>query len=146
MNPQTALANLAGELTAFITLLEQEAAVLASGQADALEPLVSRREAANLRLAGLWQALSASLDLPADVGIHAVRERCSSLAAWRETDDLVRQAEHLNRLNSKLIDEQLRHTQAAVQVLRGAAGNRTLYGSDGRMSEFLNPNRDIDTA
>jgi flagellar biosynthesis/type III secretory pathway chaperone len=68
------------------------------------------------------------------------------LPLWQETEAQVHRAEQLNRLNSKLIDEQLRRTQAAAQVLRAAAGGRTLYGADGRMSDSLIQNRSIDTA
>ncbi|PIV89171.1 MAG: hypothetical protein COW48_01840 [Hydrogenophilales bacterium CG17_big_fil_post_rev_8_21_14_2_50_63_12] len=139
---------LARELSAFINLLEQEAAALATNQADALAPLIAQRETTNRRLADLWQALTRELALPATTTLAALREHCDVLApeAWRQVEDRARHAERLNRLNSLLIDEQLRRTQAAVQVLRSAAGSRTLYGADGRMSDSLNPKRSIDTA
>jgi flagellar biosynthesis/type III secretory pathway chaperone len=139
---------LARELAAFASLLEQEAAALAANQADALTPLINDREAANRRLAGLWQGLTDSLGLPVTAGLAALREQCLGQApeAWRQVEEMAHHAERMNRLNSRLIDEQLRRTQAAVQVLRSAAGSRMLYGADGRMSEFLNPNRSIDSA
>lgn len=148
MNPTAHLDALARELTAFINLLEQEAAVLAANQADALTPLVAQREATNRRLAGLWQALTGALGLPDTAGLSVLRERCAGLApeGWRQVEEMARHAERMNRLNSRLIDEQLRRTQAAAQVLRNAAGSRALYGADGRMSESLNPNRSIDSA
>lgn len=148
MNSTAHLDALARELTAFINLLEQEAAALAVGQADALTPLIVQREAVNRRLSGLWHALTSGLGLPDSAGLPALRERCSDLApeAWRQVEEMARHAERMNSLNSRLIDEQLRRTQAAVQVLRNAAGSRTLYGADGRMSEPLNPNRSIDSA
>jgi len=148
MTLQTTLANLKGELSGFLALLDEETAALGANQADALAPLLTRRDAANRRLSGLWQALSANLALPADAGIAAVRERCAGQAAkeWAAVEALARRAEQQNRLNGKLVDEQLHRTQAALQVLHSAAGNRTLYGSDGRMSDFLDSNRSIDTA
>ncbi len=148
MNPTTHLDALARELAAFISLLEQEAAALAANQADALTPLIAQREAANRRIASLWQALTSGLGQSATSSLAALREQCLSLApeSWRQVEEMARHAERMNRLNSRLIDEQLRRTQAAVQVLSNAAGSRTLYGADGRVSEFLNPNRSIDSA
>ncbi len=146
MSPKSAIAQLKDELDQFVALLEEEAGILGSNQADALVPLVFRRDAANRRLASLWQQLSSALALPADAGFNTVRERCTGLPLWQETEAQVHRAEQLNRLNSKLIDEQLRRTQAAAQVLRAAAGGRTLYGADGRMSDSLIQNRSIDTA
>lgn len=142
------LDTLAQELDAFISLLEQEAAALSANQADALVPLIEQREGANRRLAGLWQDLTSELGMPATAGLAGLREHCIGLAPeeWRQVEEMARHAERLNRLNSRLIDEQLRRTQAAMQVLRSAAGNRMLYGADGRMSELLNSNRSIDTA
>ncbi len=148
MNPAAHLDALARELTAFISLLEQEAAALAANQADALTPLISQREAANRRIASLWQALTSGLGQSATSSLAELREQCLRLApeSWRQVEGMARHADRMNSLNSRLIDEQLRRTQAAVQVLGNAAGSRTLYGADGRMSEFLNPNRSIDSA
>jgi flagellar biosynthesis/type III secretory pathway chaperone len=148
MNRIPHLDTLVQELTSFINLLEQEAAALAANQADALAPLIAQRATANRRLAGLWQALTTGLGLPATTPLAELRGRCAALAPeeWRQVEDMAHHADRLNRLNSRLIEEQLRRTQAAVQVLRSAAGSRMLYGADGRMSEFLNPNRSIDTA
>jgi flagellar biosynthesis/type III secretory pathway chaperone len=139
---------LAQELGAFISLLEQEAAALAGNQADALTPLIGQREIANRRLAGLWQGLTGELGVPVTTGLAGLREHCIGVApeGWRQVEEMARHAERLNRLNSRLIDEQLRRTQAAVQVLRSAAGSRMLYGADGRMSDLLDTNRSIDTA
>lgn len=148
MNPTPHIDALARELAAFIDLLEQEAAALAANQADALSPLTTLRESTNRRLAGLWQSLTGSLGLPAASSLATLGERCLALApdAWRQLEELARHAERMNRLNSRLIDEQLRRTQVAVQVLRNAAGGRALYGADGRASDLFNPNRSIDTA
>ena len=134
------LADLASELDRFSTLLEQEAAALGSGKADALAPLIAQREVMNRRLASLWQALLDSVGLPAGAALATVRERCGG-EAWQQVEQQLQRTERMNRLN-----EQLRRTQAAVQVLQSAAGNRTLYGADGRMSDFSNLNRTIDTA
>jgi hypothetical protein len=148
MNLVSHLDTLADELVTFSALLEEEATILAANQADALAPLIARRDTANRRIAGRWQGLTGSLGLPATTGLDALRQHCQDAApeAWRRMETLAHQAERLNRINSRIIDEQLRHTQAAMQVLRNAAGSRAPYGADGRVSDFLNPNRSIDTA
>jgi len=139
---------LAHELSAFISLLEQEAAALAANQADALTPLIAQRESANRRLAERWLDLTSELRLPITTALAVLREHCLGQApeSWRQVEEMVRHAERLNRLNSHLIDEQLRRTQMAVQVLHSAAGSRMLYGADGHMSELPNSNRDIGSA
>ncbi len=148
MSPMTQLDALAHELGAFIDLLEQESGALAANQADNLAPLIQQRESANLRLSRLWQALALDMGQAAGTSMEALRERCQALAPehWQRVEEKLRHADWLNRLNSRLIDEQLRRTQLAIQVLRHAAGGRTLYGADGRVSEFLNHNRSIDSA
>lgn len=148
MNCAPHLDALARELGAFVELLEQEAATLAANQADALPPLIEQREAANRRLAALWRDLTHSLGLPPMTQLVDLRGPCLDQApdAWRQVEELARHAERMNRLNGRLIEEQLRRTQAAVQVLSDAAGSRTLYGADGRVSEFIHSNRSIDTA
>ncbi len=148
MNPVPQLDALARELAAFIELLEQEATALAASQADALGPLTARRDSMNRRIASLWLNLTGSLGLPDSSPFTVLGERCLALApdAWRQVEELARHAERMNRLNSRLIDEQLRRTQVAVQVLRNAAGGRTLYDADGRVSDLFQSNRSIDTA
>lgn len=148
MNPVLAMDALTHELAAFIDLLEREAAALAANQADALEPLTARREQANRRLAEAWRNLTAGLGEPATATLEILRARGLTTApeAWRQVEELARHAERMNRLNSRLIDEQLRRTQTAVQVLRDAAGGRALYGADGQVSNLFNSNRSIDTA
>lgn len=148
MNPAPQLDALARELTTFIDLLEQESAALAANQADALGPLTTQRDGMNRRIASLWLNLTGSLGLPGSSPFSTLGERCLALApdAWRQVEELARHAERMNRLNSRLIDEQLRRTQVAVQVLRNAAGGRTLYDADGRVSDLFQSNRSIDSA
>ncbi|MDO9227316.1 MAG: flagellar protein FlgN [Pseudomonadota bacterium] len=148
MNPAAHLEALARELEVFIDLLEREASALGANQADALAPLTMQRESTNRRLADLWRDLTRALGLPATTRLDALRESSLGVApdAWRQVEELARHADRMNRLNSRLIDEQLRRTQVAVQVLRNAAGGRALYGADGRVSDLFNPNRSIDSA
>jgi flagellar biosynthesis/type III secretory pathway chaperone len=58
---------------------------------------------------------------------------------------LTQEAARLNRINGRLIEEQMRSTQAAMQVLQSAS-IRSLYGSDGRLSNVLDNYRSIDSA
>ena len=148
MNPSAQLDALVRELGAFIGLLEQEAEVLAANRTDALSPLIAQRDGMNQRLASLWKSLTQSLGMPATANLTTLRECCQRSAAesWRQVEEMTRHAEKMNRLNSRLIDEQLSRTQLAIQILRNAAGSRTLYGANGRVSELHNPNRSIDSA
>lgn len=148
MNTPPHLQALAQALVSFIQLLEREAAVLAANQADDLPPLIEQREVANRQLASHWQALAKELHLSSDAPLAALRARCRELdpEAWGHVEESIRHAERMNRQNSRLIDELLRRTQAAVQVLRNAAGGRTLYGADGQVSDLYPTNRSIDSA
>lgn len=142
------LTALARELQAFLTLLEEESAILERGDADALPPLTQQREQANRRIAGLWLDLARAAGLTRDASLTAMRQRVASSApeVWEQVEILARLAEARNRQNSRMIDEQLRRAQAAAQVLRGAAERRALYGADGLASDFFIPHRSIDTA
>jgi flagellar biosynthesis/type III secretory pathway chaperone len=66
-------------------------------------------------------------------------------ADWQLLEKLTADAARLNRVNGRLIEEQMRRTQAAMQVLQSAS-TRSLYGADGRFSDGLNLNRSIDSA
>lgn len=148
MTPAKALADLARELGDFIALLEEEAGILDSGQADALSPLTQRRELANRSIAGLWRELAVAARLPADTPLTHLRERVAGTApqAWTRVEELAQRVARMNRQNSLLIDEQLRRAQTAAQVLRGAAKSRVLYGADGLVSDLPSTQRSIDTA
>jgi flagellar biosynthesis/type III secretory pathway chaperone len=144
------LSHLARELEAFLALLEEEALALSAGNPDRLSELVSQRQHASLRLAGHWKELAAQLQLPPQAGFAALRDkamaRAAPSAAWRALESLTREAARLNQVNGRLIEEQMRRNQAAMQVLQSAVASRGLYGADGRVSDFPNLNRSIDSA
>lgn len=145
------LADLTRDMRAFLALLQREGTALASGDAEGLSRLVAERQNLSLGIADLWKTVAGLLGMPARAGFVLLRDKALSEpgarpAAWRELEDLSREAARLNQVNGRLIEEQLRRNQAAMQVLQSAAANRGIYGADGRVSDFLNVNRSIDTA
>lgn len=144
------LAALTRELEAFLALLEEEAGALAAGDSERVGELVQLRQDTSLRLAGHWQALAGQLGLPAQSGFAALRERAmagaQASALWHDLEALTREAARRNQLNGRLIEEQMRRNQAAMQVLHSALASRGLYGADGRVSDFPTFSRSIDSA
>jgi flagellar biosynthesis/type III secretory pathway chaperone len=137
------------QLEGFLTLLEEEALALASGNSEHLGELTTQRLSASRKLAEDWRLLAAQLGLSAEAGLPALRLRAFSDAPpgvnWQRLETLTHEAARLNRVNGRLIDEQMRRTQAAMQVLQGAS-SRGLYGSDGRLNDILETTRSIDSA
>jgi flagellar biosynthesis/type III secretory pathway chaperone len=137
------------QLTDFIALLEQEAIALTSGHSEQLAELTARRQIASQQIAEGWRELAAQLGLPAEAGLPALRLRAFSDAApnqhWLRMEKLAHDAARLNRINGRLIEEQMRRTQTALQILQSAS-SRNLYGADGRLNDLLNTSRSIDTA
>jgi flagellar biosynthesis/type III secretory pathway chaperone len=153
MNPlNDLLAVLTRDMKAFLTLLEEESAALAAAQSDRLSRLVLERQTLSLGIADHWKQVAARLGMPAQAGFAALRDKAladpaqTQPAAWRELEGLAREASRLNQVNSRLIDEQLRRNQAAMQILQSAAANRGIYGADGRVTDFFNVQRSIDSA
>jgi len=150
MNPlDTYLNPLNQQLENFLALLEEEAIALASGNSELLGELTQQRQIISQQLAEAWRQLAEQLGLAADTGLPAMRLRAFSGAApspyWQRLEKLTHEASRLNRVNGRLIEEQMRRTQAAMQVLQSAS-SRGLYGSDGRMNDLLNTTRSIDSA
>ncbi|MEW5788696.1 MAG: flagellar protein FlgN [Pseudomonadota bacterium] len=147
---EQSLAHLRRELEAFLALLEEEGKVLGVGNADLLTGLTEQRRTQSLRIADLWKRLAGQLGTLPQAGFEALRDKAlagkPATPAWQTVEGLVREAARLNQANGRLIEEQMRRNQAAMQVLRNAASSRTLYGADGRMSDFSNLNRSIDSA
>ncbi|OYY93154.1 MAG: hypothetical protein B7Y41_12570 [Hydrogenophilales bacterium 28-61-23] len=147
--PEPSLQTLNHQLEAFLALLEEEAIALAGGNAEQLGELTHQRHAASQRLAESWRQLTQQHGLPANASLPALRIRAFPDAQpdtnWQLLERLTHEADRLNRINGRLIEEQMRRTQAAMQVLQSAS-TRTLYGADGRLSDPKNLNRSIDSA
>ena len=138
------------DLEAFVALLGTESKALASGDADHLAGLSGERQTLGLGIAERWKTLGAALGLPPGTAFAELRKKGESVhpdpSRWSMLERLSREAYRLNQINGRLIDEQLRRNQAAIQLLQRAASNRGLYGADGRVTDFLNINRSIDSA
>lgn len=154
MNPlNDRLATLVRDMKTFLALLEEESKALASGDSECLSRLVSERQNLGLGIADHWKSVAGLLGLSPQEGFAALRDKAlagatpaSRSSSWNELENLAREASRMNQVNGRLIEEQLRRNQAAMQILQSAAANRGLYGADGRVTDFLNVNRKIDTA
>lgn len=137
---------LAQALAAFNALLGEEGESLASADSNRLDALLPRRDHAQAGIQQAWRNLTARLGLPAQAGLVELRGRLAANSeAVKRLEQLAEEGSRLNRINGQLIEEQMRRTQAALQVLQNAASRRGLYGSDGRVSNGLNLSRTIDT-
>ena len=150
MSMDTWLEGLVTVLTQFVSILGQEAEALGNSDAEALAGLASRKELQGRELARLWQGLSTELGLQEMVGLPMLRECVSRgilpAQSFDRLEGLCLEAERQNRVNGKLIEEQIRRTQAAMNILQQAAASHSLYGADGRMTGATNRNRSIGSA
>lgn len=142
---------LAEHLEAMRAALEAEGEALQRGEADALPDCVGRKEAQAKALIAVWGDLTARLGLaeassPAIVEQAIARADPSLSATWAGIVGLVDEIGRLNRLNGQLIQEQLRRTQTALEILQRAAGQAVLYDAAGRSIELFGSNRSIDEA
>ena len=149
-NLEDALSQLNQTLGEFIKFLEEEAIALASQNAEGLTALLPKRNEIHRVLAGRWLELAKHANTDAPQGLADLRKRLFANApppvAWQQLEELVRVSERLNNINGRLIEEQMRRTQAAMQVLQQSLSSRGVYGADGRVADFLNVNRRIDSA
>ena len=147
---EEAIGQVSQALADFITLLEEEAVALAAQDSDRLAAMLPGRNEVNHRLAGAWLKLSELANTPKPTGIAAMRAKLFADGrpsdAWRRLEELAHISDRLNRVNGRLIEEQMRRTQAAMQVLQNSIASRGIYGADGRVTDIFNVNRRIDSA
>ncbi len=143
---------LSGPLRNLLDTLAREGEVLHSGEVDRLPELTATKERHARALAAGWAALTGQLQLTAPVTRQAIEQALSSRAdaslieAWSRIVGVIDEIQRLNRLNGRLIEEQLRRTQSALDILQSAASQQALYGADGHSVELLAPQRSIDEA
>lgn len=126
-----------GQLVHFVELLKREQELLVEGKAEELLSLAEDKTAA-VRLLQSGEN-TRTLVLARDgvntstQGIQAfVRSESQALQnAWARYLDLARQADELNRLNGKLIRQQMQNNQQALAILLSAS-EIPLYGADGQ--------------
>ncbi len=124
------------QLKEFITLLEQEEALLSSGDTDALLALIPDKNERYRRLQRLSDDRSLLLGrlglVTTDASIRGLLDGLPRvLARWNEVLDLARTASERNTINGKLILERMAHNQAALTVLLSAADQPPLYDAEG---------------
>jgi flagellar biosynthesis/type III secretory pathway chaperone len=145
-----ALGQLNQALADFIQLLEEEAVALAARDAERLGALLPRRNEIHQALAGRWMELARLAGTDEPEGLADMRKRLFAdgpvSPGWRKLEELAQVSDRLNHINGRLIEEQMRRTQAAMQVLQNSLASRGVYGADGKVADFMNLNRRIDSA
>jgi flagellar biosynthesis/type III secretory pathway chaperone len=102
-------------ITAFIALLEREQLVLAQPQAEALEAIAVEK-----------QALLTALQSPAARAVSG-----SSPAQDASMRALVERAQHLNQMNSRLLNMQRTFCDSRLRLLQGGNAGDGLYHANG---------------
>ncbi len=146
----TPLTRLNQALADFIQFLEEEAVALAARDAEQLGALLPRRNEIHRALAGHWMELARSAGIDQPKGLADMRKHLFAAGPvspdWRKLEELAHVSDRLNHVNGRLIEEQMRRTQAAMQVLQNSLASRGVYGADGKVTDFMNLNRRIDSA
>lgn len=124
------------QLREFIALLEQEEALLGSGDTDALLALVPDKNERYRRLQRLSDDRALLLGrlglVTTDASIRSLLDGLPRvLGRWDEVLGLARTASERNAINGKLILERMAHNQAALSVLLSAADQAPLYDAEG---------------
>lgn len=124
------------QLREFIALLEQEEALLSSGDTDALLALVPDKNERYHRLQRLSDDRALLLGrlglVTTDASIRSLLDGLPRvLGRWDEVLGLARTASERNAINGKLILERMAHNQAALSVLLSAADQAPLYDAEG---------------
>ncbi|MGQ9860527.1 MAG: flagella synthesis protein FlgN [Thiobacillaceae bacterium] len=143
---------LSGLLRNLLDTLTLESEVLQRGDTEALAELTASKEWQARALAAGWTVLTDELRLSSPVTRQAIEQALNERSepgvadAWSRIVGLIDETERLNRLNGRLIKEQLRRTQSALDILQSAASQQALYGADGHSVELLSAQRSIDEA
>ena len=128
-----------GALIGFVTLLEQEQALLTAGvQTDLLLELSEQKSNSAINLNRLAESRRSLLqkEIP-NPDAESIQTWLSShcrdgLAAWQDILALAQRAKQLNQVNGELIQMKLRHNQQALTVLINAVNQAGVYGRDGK--------------
>lgn len=136
----TTLQELHSRLAEFAVVLENEATALETLQADALAPLLDKKNHLALAVAQAWSRLVDSTQGEARLRDEVERGLSATPArnrTWRDIRRLAHLAEQLNASNGRLIEAQLQRTRQALDILQQAARRSTVYGADGQMHDFF---------
>ena len=130
--------DMAGLMTGFVAILEEEHEVLTGGTLDRLLPLAERKTEFAARLASLDDLRLRALQSiqqsgQPDIAAWLARRGDSAVRqAWQSVLEFAAKARQLNADNGQLIGERMRHNQQALAVLMAAGERSALYGPDGQ--------------
>lgn len=149
-NLENTLAQLEHTLGIFCQFLEEEAMALAGQDAEKLAAMLPRRDEMHRMLATHWLQLAKLAGTDNPQGLADLRQRLFSQVpppqAWLRLEELVHASDRLNKVNGRLMEEQMRRTQVALQILQHSVTHRGVYDAGGKLTDFLNQNRRIDSA
>lgn len=145
-----ALARLEEALGTFCKFLEEEALALAGQDAERLSAMLPQRDEIHRGLATRWLELAKLAGTDNPRGLADLRKRLFGQApppqTWLRLEELVHVSDRLNKVNGRLMEEQMRRTQVALRILQHSLSSRGVYDSGGRLTDVLNVNRRIDSA
>ncbi len=146
------LESLSNHLRALLDIIAAENRALERGDPESLPQLNQGKEDIARVLTRDWTSLTQGLGLSPPVSRasleHALNDHPEPGLgeAWTRVQALIEETDRLNRLNGRLIDEQLRRTRGAIDILQAAASQRALYGADGYSVDLFSKSREIDEA
>jgi flagellar biosynthesis/type III secretory pathway chaperone len=145
----TALGELKDALTAFIHLLEQEAAALQDINAETLSGIVAEKNRWSQTANMAWNQLviACGIDPGRGDSLEGVLSADPEVQVrWNHIRQLVETAGRLNQANSVLINAQMRRTRQALDVLQNAADRGSLYGANGQLLGGFQSTHTLDKA
>lgn len=120
-------------LKEFIALLVQEEKLLVSGETDALLATADQKTQIYRRLQFLHDERSRITARTGQANLTTLLAADPiTTARWSEVLELAADAQRRNGINGQLINERMKHNQAALSVLLAAADQPQLYGPDGQ--------------
>lgn len=120
-------------LKEFITLLDQEEKLLVGGETDALLTTAEQKTQIYRRLQFLHDERSRITARAGQSNFATLLASDPATASrWNEVLALAADAQRRNGINGQLINERMKHNQAALSVLLAAANQPQLYGPDGQ--------------
>ena len=142
-------------ITRFLDLLKEEQSVLLSAAADALGPVVARKqplidelnriENERTVLIGCAAGKTSRADMQHWLEQQPQPHAAELAVLWKTTLHIAQQAKALHLENQDLLNKHLARTEAALDILMQRQQSTAVYGSDGQTSCFSG-SRIVDSA
>lgn len=125
-------------LQQFVSLLEQEQALLIENNTEVLLNLCEKKSDYAMTLNELAAKRREQLQkIIPELTVEAVQQWLTThtpvgLNMWLELRKMAEQAQHINSINGELILMKMRHNQQSLNVLNNAVNKASVYGPDGQ--------------